>query len=338
MDSWTELFVPDPNDQSSRRERPLAFALDPQVAAAMEPLTALAVGLSPPSVGDVATRRMTMEAGQVFMESKRVMPTDVKMADFETRTSDGATVALRWYAKDGSAPGSAGVYLHGGGMILSNIGLYDGTVARYVSTSGVPMLSVEYRYAPENPGLTPVEDSYVALRWLADHSAELGVEPGRIAVMGDSAGGGIAAGLALLARDRGGPSIAQQILVYPMLDDRTTIPDPELLPFAGWTYEDNLTGWSALLGEALGGPNVSAYAAPARMADGANLPPVYIEVGELDIFRNECIEFARRTTLAGVSTEVHVHPGVPHGWDVVAPQADVTKRAMDDRIRRLQSL
>jgi len=180
------------------------------------------------------------------------------------------------------------------------------TVARYVSTSGVPMLSVEYRYAPEHPGLTPVEDSYVALRWLADHSAELGVEPGRIAVMGDSAGGGIAAGLALLARDLGGPSIAQQILVYPMLDDRTTIPDPELVRFAGWTYEDNLTGWSALLGEALGGPNVSAYAAPARMADGANLPPIYIEVGELDIFRNECIEFARRTSLAGVSTELHV--------------------------------
>ena len=117
-------------------------------------------------------------------------------------------------------------------MILSNIGLYDGIVARYVSASDVPMLSVEYRYAPEYPGLTPVEDSYVALRWLSDHAAELGVDPGRIAVMGDSAGGGIAAGLALLARDRGGPSLAQQILIYPMLDDRTAVPDPELVPFA----------------------------------------------------------------------------------------------------------
>jgi len=312
--------------------------MDPQVAAAMEPLAALAGGMPAPSVGDIATRRVTMEAGQVFMESRRAMPTDVKMTDFEARASDGATVAVRWYAKDGSAPGSAGVYLHGGGMILSNIGLYDGTVARYVSASGVPMLAVEYRYAPEHPGLTPVEDSYAALRWLADHSAELGVDPGRIAVMGDSAGGGIAAGLALLARDRSGPAIAQQILIYPMLDDRTTTPDPQLVPFAGWTYEDNLTGWAALLGDDIGGPDVSAYAAPARITDAVGLPPVYLEVGELDIFRNEGIEFARRTAAAGVSTELHVRPGVPHGWDVVAPEANVTTRAMSDRVRRLMSL
>jgi acetyl esterase/lipase len=316
----------------------MVFALDPQVAAAMQPLSALATGMSTPLVGDVTTRRVTMEAGQVFMESKRVMPSDVTMTDFEAPGADGATVALRWYAKDGPGPGSAVVYLHGGGMMLSNVGLYDGVVARYVSASGVPMLSVEYRYAPEYPGLTPVEDSYVALRWLSDHGAELGVEPGRIAVMGDSAGGGIAAGLALLARDRGGPAVAQQILIYPMIDDRTTVPDPELVPFAGWTYEDNLTGWSALLGESVGGPDVSPYAAPARMADAADLPPAYIEVGELDIFRNEDIEFARRLARAGVSTELHVHAGVPHGWDFVAPDADVTKRAMADRIRRLKGI
>jgi acetyl esterase/lipase len=316
----------------------MAFALDPQVAAAMQPLSDLASGMSRPSVGDVATRRLIMEAGQVFMESARDVPSDVTMSDFEAPGSDGAIVAFRWYAKDGPGPGSAVLYLHGGGMILSNVGLYDGAVARYVSASGVPMLSVEYRYAPEFPGLIPVEDSYVALRWLSDHCAELGVEPGRIAVMGDSAGGGIAAGLALLARDRGGPAVAQQILVYPMLDDRTTVPDPELVPFAGWTYEDNLTGWSALLGEDVGGPDVSPYAAPARMIDAADLPPIYIEVGELDIFRNEDIEFARRTACAGVATELHVHAGVPHGWDVVAPGADVTRRAMADRIRRLKSI
>ena len=102
------------------------------------------------------------------------------------------------------------------------------------------------------------------------------------------------------------------------------------VPFAGWTYEDNLTGWSALLGEAVGGPDVSLYAAPARATIVTDLPPVYIEVGELDIFRNECIEFARRTALAGVSTELHVHPGVPHGWDVVrAGRRTVTKRRVD---------
>jgi dienelactone hydrolase len=169
------------------------------------------------------------------------------------------------------------------------------------------MLSVEYRYAPEHPGLTPVHDSYVALRWLADHSDELGVDPAGIAVMGDSAGGGIAAGLAVLARDRGGPPIAQRILFYPMLDDRTTVPDPALVPFAGWTYEDNLTGWGALLGGDVGGPDVSPYAAPARLDDCTNLPPTYIEVGELDIFRDECVEFARRTT-HGTGGRVHRAP------------------------------
>jgi acetyl esterase/lipase len=110
----------------------MAFTLDPQVAAAMEPLAALAVGMSPASVGDAATRRATMEAGQVFMEARRVTPADVKMTDFEAHADDGATVALRWYAKEGSDPGSAVVYMHGGGMILSNIGLYDGTVARFL--------------------------------------------------------------------------------------------------------------------------------------------------------------------------------------------------------------
>ena len=104
----------------------MAFTLDPQVAVAMEPLSALATGMSRPEVGDVASRRLTMEAGQVFMETRRVMPSDVMMTDFEARADDGATVGLRWYTKDGASPGSAVVHLHGGGMILSNIELYDG--------------------------------------------------------------------------------------------------------------------------------------------------------------------------------------------------------------------
>jgi len=315
----------------------MAFALDPQVAAAMQPLSDLASGMSRPSVGDVATRRLIMEAGQVFMESARDVPSDVTMSDFEAPGSDGAIVAFRWYAKDGPGPGSAVLYLHGGGMILSNVGLYDGAVARYVSASGVPMLSVEYRYAPEFPGLIPVEDSYVALRWLSDHCAELGVEPGRIAVMGDSAGGGIAAGLALLARDRGGPAVAQQILVYPMLDDRNTTPDPLLVPFAAWSYDDNYTGWHALLGDAIGTEDVPYAAAPARAADLAGVARLYLEVGELDIFRDEGIEYARRTAAADTSAELHVHPGCMHGFDRIGAGTSVGRRSRADRLRVLTS-
>ncbi len=127
-------------------------------------------------------------------------------------------------------------------MILSNVSLYDGPVARYVSATGVPFLSVEYRYAPEFPAPTPVTDCYAGLRWLAANATELGIDPTRIAIMGDSGGGGVAASLAIHARYQGGWAIAKQVLIYPMLDDRNTTPDPDLVEFAVWTYDDNATG------------------------------------------------------------------------------------------------
>jgi len=164
------------------------------------------------------------------------------------------------------------------------------------------------------------------------------VDPARLAVMGDSAGGGLAAGVCLLARDRGGPAIAQQILVYPMLDDRTSVPDPQLVPFLTWTYDDNVTGWRALLGESAGDGDVSPYAAPARATDLSGLPSTYIEVGELDIFRNEDISYARRLADAGVSTELHLYPGCPHAFEGLAPNAPVSQRAVASRVRRLCSL
>jgi len=156
-------------------------------------------------------------------------------------------------------------------------------------------------------------------------------------VMGDSAGGGLAAGVALIARDRGVP-LAKQILVFPMLDDRTTVPDPELVDFAGWTYENNEMGWRALLGDAIGGPDVSPYAAPARATDLAGLAPAYLDVGELDIFRDEDVEYCRRLGTAGVSVELHVHPGVAHGFDMTLADAQVTQRALADRCRTLAAL
>lgn len=224
-------------------------------------------------------------------------------------------------------------------MIVGNFGLFDASLSRYVSASGVPLLSVDYRAAPEHPHPAPVEDSYAGLRWLGDHATELGVDPARIAVMGDSAGGGLAAAVALLARDRGGPSVARQILLFPMLDDRNTEPDPEIAPFAAWTHDDNATGWDALLGDAqLGGPDVPAYAAPARATDLAGLPAAYVEVGQLDIFRDEDLEYARRLSRAGVPVEFHLHPGVPHEFDAVAFDSDVARRALADRVRVLASL
>lgn len=316
----------------------MTLTLDPEVAAALEPMAAAMADATPPPVGDVATRRTVLEAVIAHAGEAQPMPDDVTITDFHGASYDGSEMLLRWYVKNGSTPGSAAVYMHGGGMILGNVDLFDGPVSRYVSQSGVPILSVDYRRAPEHPHPAPVEDAYAGLRWLSDHAAELGVEQNRIAVMGDSGGGGLAAAIALLARDRGAPLIARQILMFPMLDDRNTTPDPELVPFALWTYDDNLTGWGALLGDSIGTPEVSPYAAPARISDATGLPGAYIEVGQLDIFRDENLEYALRLSRAGVQVEFHLHPGVPHEFETIAFDSDVARRAVADRVRVLTSL
>jgi acetyl esterase/lipase len=297
------------------------------------------VGDAPlPVAGDVESRRTGVEALQAAVHGQLPESPDVTITDYETTTPDGASMLLRWYAKDGSAPGSAVLYLHGGGMILSNVAIYDRVVARYVSSTGVPFLSVEYRYAPEHPAPTPVTDSYAGLLWLVEHADELGVDPARIAVMGDSGGGGVAASLAIYARDQKGSAFAKQILIYPMLDDRNTTPDPELVPFLTWSYDDNITGWGALLGDDMGGQDVSPYGAAARLDDFHGLPPTYLEVGELDIFRDESLAYAQRLLAAGVSTEFHLHPAIPHAAEALAPFAEISGRVAADRHRVIGDL
>jgi acetyl esterase/lipase len=314
----------------------MTFTFDPQILEAilaMRPDGDVVV----PAPGDWKGLRESVDLRLEALNAATFSPPDVTRSDFEVTAGDGSPVLVRWYRKEGEDPGSAVVYLHGGGMLLGSLEAYDRMVANYVSRSGVPMLSVDYRLAPEHPHPTPVEDCYAALEWLVAHVAELGVDPSRVGVMGDSAGGGLAAGVALLARDRG-VALARQVLVYPMLDDRNTVPDPELAPFAGWTYDNNLTGWTALLGDAVGGSAVHHSAAPARATNVEGVAPAYIEVGELDIFRDEDVDYARRLASAGISVELHVHPGAPHGFERLAPNADVAVRAMADRLRVIATL
>jgi acetyl esterase/lipase len=319
----------------------MAFGIDAQVLAQLGPLLE-AVGETPPlAIGDVEGRRVNGHRMFDYVASTWHPVPGVGVDKYTLTTTDGATVELAWYHTSGSPPGSAVLYLHGGGMIfgLEHLGrVYDLAVRDYVAVSGVPMLMVDYRIAPEHPDPTPVEDCYAALRWLAGNAATLGVDPARIAVMGDSAGGGLAAGVSLLARDRGGPAIAQQLLIYPMLDDRAQTPDPQLLPFLTWTYDDNITGWTALLGERTGTDAVSPYAAAARATDLTGLPDTYLDIGDLDIFRDEDIGYARRLADAGVATELHLHSGCPHAFEALARNADVSQRAIADRVRRLRSL
>lgn len=280
---------------------------DPQVLAALLAMRDGANSAPAPQVGDVVARRRN--AGQMFNQVLASRPpiTDVATQEFSL-TYDGGTLGLRWYRRTGAAaPGSAALYLHGGGMIMDwrHLGpLYDAAVRGYVAASGVPMLVVDYRVAPEFPHPTPLHDCYAALRWLSEHAGELGVDASRLAVMGDSAGGGLAAGVALLARDRGGPAIAAQLLIYPMLDDRTREAGAAGATLLTWSYDDNVTGWTALLGD----DGADGYAAPARADDLAGLPPTYVDVGGLDIFAPENVAFAHRLLAAGVPSSCTCTP------------------------------
>jgi acetyl esterase/lipase len=320
----------------------MTLAVDPQVQAELAPLLEALGGIESPPIGDVETRRVNGHRMFDYVAARREPAEEVEVEHYSLPAVDGTLLEAGWYHRPGmDKPGSAALYLHGGGMIFSleHIGdMYDVTVREYVASSGVPMLVVDYRVAPEHPHPTPVEDCYAALRWLAENAPALGFDPDRLAVMGDSAGGGLAAGVCLMARDRAGPAIAQQLLIYPMLDDRTTTPDPQLLPFLTWTYDDNITGWGALLGDSAGTDRVSQYAAPARADDVTGLPPTYIDTGDLDIFRDEDLTYARRLSDAGVPAELHLHPGCPHAFEALASRADVSQRAIDDRLRRLRAL
>ncbi|MCC6380934.1 MAG: alpha/beta hydrolase, partial [Dehalococcoidia bacterium] len=191
--------------------------------------------------------------------------------------------------------------------------------------------------APENPHPAPVEECYAGLVWTVAHAAELGIDAARLAIGGPSAGSGLAAGTALMARDRGGPAIAFQMLIYPMLDDRNVTPSSHLETAPGvWDRETNVSAWKALLGEAAGTEAASPYAAPARAADFSGLPPAFIDVGTADLFCDEDIAYAQRLMQAGVPTELHVYPGAFHGFDGMAPNARVTIAAKALRTAALQ--
>jgi acetyl esterase/lipase len=316
----------------------MTFTLDAQVAAVLA--AAFERSGPPPAspVGDVASRRVALDAMLGYFNNEAQPAGKVDISDHRVVAPDGAALLARWYRQPSGDSRAAVLYLHGGGMIVGSVPIFDGPVSRYVARTGVSMLSLEYRLAPEHPHPTPVEDAYAGLVWLTDRAAELGIDPGRIAVMGDSAGGGLAAGVAILSRDREGPAVARQLLVYPMLDDRTTTPDPYIAPFAGWSYDDNATGWNALLGTGHEHREIDPAAAPGRLRDAAGLPAAYIEVGQLDIFRDEAVGYALTLSQAGVPVELHLHPGVPHEYDAIAFDADVSRRAQSDRDRVLRSL
>ncbi|MFC8016537.1 alpha/beta hydrolase [[Kitasatospora] papulosa] len=232
-------------------------------------------------------------------------------------------------------------HTHGGGMIVGNRRGGVPELLELIDGMDIALVSVEYRLAPETPHPGPVEDCYAGLVWTAAHAAELGIDPARIIVAGASAGGGLAAALALMARDRRGPALLAQLLMYPMLDDRNDTPSAHQMAGHGvWDRASNQAGWHALLGEARGTGTVSPYAAPARATDLAGLPPAFLDVGSAETFRDEVVTYASRIWQAGGSAELHVWPGAFHGFDLMAPQTAVSQDARAARgpwLRRILS-
>ncbi|WP_406420478.1 alpha/beta hydrolase [Streptomyces sp. NBC_00842] len=231
-------------------------------------------------------------------------------------------------------------YMHGGGMIMGNAwSVLPQLLREWALTLELAIISVEYRLAPQAQFPGPVEDCYAGFVWVAVHAAGLGIDTDRIIVGGKSAGGGLAAALALLARDRGGPTPIGQLLLCPMLDDRNnTFSSHQMAGIDTWDRTSNATAWQALLGDQYGAADLSPYAAPARATDLSKLPPAYIEVGSAETFRDEDVAYANAIWQAGGQAELHVWPGAFHGFDTFAPRAALSQDARSARSRWLRRI
>lgn len=245
------------------------------------------------------------------------------------------------FVVNGGRPGArpAILHIHGGGYVSGSARSQVNALQQLCRTLDCVAVTVGYRLAPETTFAGSVEDTYAGLKWLHANGAALGVDPARIAVMGESAGGGHAALLAIAARDRGEVPVAFQCLVYPMLDDRTgsTRQPPPHVGNLLWTRESNRFGWEAFLGTRPGGRTAPKGAVPARVADLSGLPPAWIGVGSIDLFHDEDVDFAQRLNAAGVPTELLVVPGAFHGFDAMPGLNRVVSQFNEAKIAALRA-
>jgi len=277
---------------------------------------------------------------QVQQEKQKVVfKTDVPVVEKRIPVPGGAPpVAVYLVNAKPGASRPAIVHTHGGGYFLGTARASVPDVQDWAAELDCFVATVEYRLAPQITYKGSVEDNYAALRWVYQHASELGVDPARIAVMGESAGGGHAALLALTARDRGEVPVAFQALIYPMLDDRTgsSRQPPKNVGTLAWTAEDNRLGWRCFLGQEPGTATVPAAAVPARRKSLAGLPPTFIGVGSIDLFCDEDVEYAERLVDAGIRTEVMVVPGAFHGFDIFAPSTELARSFTATKMRALK--
>lgn len=293
---------------------------------------------------DVPLNKETLPQARASLKAmvaalKTAASPDIEVTEYQVPgPQDAAQVRVLCYLpKERECPLPALLWVHGGGFVMGSADNEDPTVRNLVTQVGCAVAVVDYRLAPETTFPGPVEDCYAALKWLYRNANELGIAADRVALGGSSAGAGLCAGLALLTRDRGEIPLAFQLLIHPMLDDRTAVTtDPH--PYTGefiWKPQANYFGWESMLGQKPGSEGVSPYAAAARATDLAGLPPTFISVGSLDLFLEEDMEYARRLVRAGVPTEFHLYPGGFHGFNMV-PTARITQALQRDFVNALK--
>ncbi|MEU4656531.1 alpha/beta hydrolase [Streptomyces sp. NPDC023723] len=300
---------------------------DPEVAAALAMVSANGA-LQPVTLGTLKEMRARGETSNEDLGRFDLDRVDIMIPGYE-----GAELTASVFSRRGRTGAGPGVlHLHGGGMIARNRFTGVSVVLPWAVEHDAVVVTVDYRLAPEHPDPYPVEDCYAALVWLAGHAEEYGIDPDRLLVAGTSAGGGLAAGTALLARDRGGPRLLGQMLCCPMLDDRDrTVSTAQFEGIGVWDRESNRTGWTALLGARRGTSDVSPYAAPARARDLSGLPPAFLDVGSAEVFRDEVVAYASRIWADGGVAELHVWPGGTHGWEGLAPLGRMARQAAASR-------
>lgn len=299
--------------------------VDPELAQALEGMAALTpTAASLPALRlQVAAARIPAPPAPSVTAEERLLP-----------RPDGSTLRLLLYLPAEPTRTGGLLWFHGGGMIMATPDSNEAQSRFLAQHLGCVVVAPDYRLAPEHPYPAGLEDGYQALQWLHAAAAELAFPRERLAVAGESGGGGLAAALALFARDQGGPALSAQFLQYPMLDDRTgTDAEPDPLPDTGefiWTRASNRFAWQAVLGREPGGLALPAYAAPGRVEDLAGLPPSCLVIGDLDLFVGENLRFAQHLLRGGVPTELHVYAGAYHGFISACPDARLSKRAQQE--------
>lgn len=296
---------------------------DPELSAVL----AVLAEQVPPTVTPEMIEPMRAASPALPIEEVLALHPDVTHREETVAGYEGAELVVSIFAHrshTGTGPGF--FHTHGGGMIVGDRFTGIEVMLDWIERFAGVCVSVDYRLAPEFPDPYPVEDCYAALVWTAEHAEELGVDPDLLIIAGASAGGGLAAGTTLIARDRQGPELAGQVLMYPMIDDRNeTVSSHQMVGVGVWDRTSNDTGWDALLGARRHSDDVSIYAAPSRATDLSGLPPAFIDVGSAEVFRDEDVAYASTIWASGGVAELHVWPGGFHGFDMMAPHAAISQ-------------